>query len=143
MKLTRTTLITRDEIRKIPELHKLIGRKQAQLRYLNEKATSVSSGLAEGERVQTSPSNSADKYIVEAADLNREIQEVQLELIELQSRTDFFIRTLPRETETQKLAIKIMRYRYLKCYTWDEIADLVGYGTRWIQQIEWDIVQDL
>lgn len=136
-------MITRDEIRRIPDLHKSIERKKEQLRYLQEKATSIPSGLSESERVQTSPSNSADKYIVEAADLNRDIQQTQLELIELQDKARLFIESLPTETETQKLAAKVMRYRYLKCYTWEEIADLAGYVSRWVQQIEWDIVQDL
>ena len=136
-------MITREEIRKIPELHKLIQRKTEQLRYLSEKATSVPSGLAEGERVQTSPDNSAGKYIDAAADLNREILQDQMELLELQRKAALFIETLPMDTETNKLAVKILRYRYIKCYSWEEVSDLIGYQQRYIQRLEFDIVDTL
>lgn len=136
-------MITCDEIRKIPELHKLIERKTEQLRYLQEKATAVPSGLSEGERVQTSPSNTAGKYSDAAADLNREIRQDQLELTELQSRASLFIETLPTDTETQRLTVKVMRYRYIKCYHWREVSELLGYDERWIRRIESQCISDL
>lgn len=136
-------MITRDEIRRIPDLHKSIDRKKEQLRYLQEKATSVPSGLSEGERVQTSPSNTAGKYSDAAADLNREIRQDQLELTELQSRASLFIETLPTDTETQRLTVKVMRYRYIKCYHWWEVSELLGYDERWIRRIESQCICDL
>lgn len=136
-------MITRDEIRKIPELHKLIERKTEQLRYLQEKATAVPSGLSEGERVQTSPSNTAGKYSDAAADLNREIRQDQLELAELQSRVSLFIETLPTDTETQRLTVKVMRYRYIKCYHWWEVSEFLGYDERWIRRMEAQCISDL
>ena len=135
--------MTREEIRKIPELHKSITRKIEQLRYLEEKATAVPSGLSEGERVQTSPNNDAGKYVEAAADLNREILQDQMELLELQRKAALFIETLPMDTEIQKLTVKILRYRYIKCYSWDEVSDLTGYQRRYIQRLEFDVVDTL
>ena len=136
-------VITREEIRSIPDIHKLIQRQTEQLRYLNEKATSVPSGLAEGEKVQTSPDNSAGKYIDAAADLNREILQAQTELLELQRKAALFIETLPTDTETQRLTVKVMRYRYIKCYHWWEVSKLLGYDERWIRRIESQCISDL
>ena len=124
-------MITRDEIRSILELHNSIMRKKEQLYYLQEKATAVPSGLSDGERVQTSPSNTADRYIVEAADLNREIMDTETKLIELQRRTSLFI-----DTVQDPLARKVLKYRYLECMRWHEIADLLGYTEGYLRQIE-------
>ena len=124
-------MITRDEIRSIPDLYKSIQREKEQLRYLREKATSVPSGISDRERVQTSPSNDGNKFIEEAADLDRDIQRKELELIELQNRAKQFIVTVDHA-----LTARVLKCRYLKCYKWDEISDAVGYDLRYIQRLE-------
>ena len=131
-------MITRDEIRQIPDLHKSIERDKEQLVFLREKATCIPSTLKDQERVQTSPSNSGNKYIEEAVDLNKEIQRKKEELTELQGRAKQFIVTVE-----DPLTRKILKLRYLKCYTWDEVAELTGYVVRWVQQIEWSVIKDL
>ena len=130
-------MITRDEIRSIPELHKSIERDKEQLRFLREKATCLPS-LNDRERVQTSPSNNVNSYSDEAADLNREIRKKELELTELQGRAKEIIDTI-----SNPLAKKVMKFRYLKCLSWEGVAELAGYSERRVQQIEWEIVRDL
>ena len=130
--------MTREEIRKIPELHKSITRKIEQLRYLEEKATAVPSGLSEGERVQTSPNNDAGKYVEAAADLNREILQDRTELLDLQRKAALFI-----DTVENPLAKKVLRHRYLECMRWTDISDIMGYVTGYLQQIERETTKEL
>ena len=136
-------MITREEIRSIPELYKSIQRDKEQLLYLQEKATSVPSTIPDHERVQTSPSNNGNKYVEEAVDRSREIKEKELKLAELQHRMRGLIASLPRETETDKLAVRILRLRYLKCYTWEEVAELTGYVERHVRRVEYEILEDV
>lgn len=136
-------MITRDELRQIPQLHKDIIRKKEQLIYLEEKATSIPSVMPDPNKVQTSPNNNVNKYSDAAVDLAKEICEDEARLHKLQSKASLFIIKLPTGTETEKLTRKVMTMRYLRCYTWEEIADLTGYVVRWVQQIERDIVRDL
>ena len=125
-------MISQEELRTIPRLHKQIERDKEQLRYLREKATAIKSALdIDGERVQTSPENNANKYIEAAVDLDSEIQDKSTELIELQRRAKDFI-----DTVQDGFAAKILKHRYLKCREWDEIADLLGYDARYLQRIE-------
>ena len=136
-------MITREDIRRIPDLHRRIIRKQEQLLYLREKATSVPSGLSDTERVQSSPGNSAGRYVDAAIDLNSEIMQDMRELDELKQKASLFINTLPVDTDTERLTVKILRYRYLQCCTWDETADILGYAIRYIQDLEYKIIRDL
>ena len=66
-------MISRRELRRIPQLDKLIERKKEHLLFLEEKATSIPSTLPDHERVQTSPSGSGNRYIEAAIDLSKEI----------------------------------------------------------------------
>lgn len=127
-------MISLEELRSIPRLHKQIKRDKEQLRYLREKATAIKSALdIDGERVQTSPENNANKYIEAAVDLDKEIQAKSTELTELQRRAKEFI-----DTVQDNFAVKILKHRYLKCREWDEIADLLGYNARYLQDKESD-----
>lgn len=127
-------MISLEELRSIPRLYKQIERDKEQLRYLQEKATAIKSALdIEGERVQTSPENNANKYIEAAVDLDKEIQTKKENLLLLQSRAKDFI-----ETVQDNFAMKILKHRYLKCREWDEIADLLGYNARYLQDKESD-----
>ena len=128
-------MITRDEIRSIPELNKSIQSDKERLRVLREKATSLPS-MSDQERVQTSPHLSGNKYVEEAVDLNREIQKKEVQLVELQARASLFIYALPADTDKDKLTRKVLKYRYLRCYLWEEIANLLVYDIRWVQKIE-------
>ena len=136
-------MITRDEIRRIPELHKSILRDKEQLIFLREKATSIPSSFSDRERVQTSPNFGGNKYVEEAVDLNKDIQRKELLLVELKGKAKEFIFSLPCETETDRLTRKVLKYRYLKCYTWEDIAELVGYYERHIRRLEYQAVQQL
>lgn len=140
MKMNR---ITRDEIRSIPVIHKSIQRDKEQLRFLREKATSVPSGISDRERVQTSPSNDGNRYIEEAADLDRDIRAKENRLKTLQTQAKAFIRSLPVESEKDRLTIKVLKHRYLNCYSWDDTADLIGYDIRWLRRLEQQAVSNL
>lgn len=136
-------MITREEIRSIPVLHKQIQRDKEHLRYLQEKATSVPCATQTTERVQETKSNRAGIYVDAAVDLEKEIEAEETKLIELQTGAKEFIYSLPHETETEKLTVKILKLRYLKCYTWDYIGELVGFVQRWPQQLEADALKNL
>ncbi len=131
-------MITRDEIRAIPELHKSIQRDMGHLDYLREKATSVPSGISDGERVQTSPKNDGNKYVEAAVDLCRDIQRKEAELEDLQARAKEFISTIG-----ESLPRKVMTLRYLDCCEWDQVADLAGYTERRVQQVEFEVVSQI
>ena len=131
-------MITRDEIRSIPELHKSILRDKDQLEYLREKATSVPSGISDGERVQTSPSNDGNKYVEAAVDLNRDIQRKEAELEDLKVRAKAFIDTIE-----DPLSKRMMSFRYIDCHEWGMVAKLAGYTERRLQQLEFEIVSQI
>ena len=131
-------MITREEIRYIPELHKSIKRDKEHLRYLREKATCIPSMNTESERVQSSPSNHGNIYVEEAVDLAKVIKKKQEELEALQSKAESFIATVEGI-----LPKKILTLRYIRCYSWDIVADLVGYDERYIRRIEYQLVSDL
>lgn len=131
-------MITRDEIRYIPELHKSIKRDKEQLLFLREKATCIPSSTTDHERVQSSPSNHGNKYVEAAVDLSRDIQKKEALLTELQQNAKTFI-----ETIEEPRARRVLELRYLKCYTWEDVSELAGYTMRWAQHIEWTIVRNL
>lgn len=131
-------MITKEEIRGIPELHKSIQRDKEQLHYLREKATCIPSSFTGEERVQTSPSNHGNKYIEMASDMNKEILAKEAELLDIQKRAGEFINTI-----TDTLAKRVMKLRYLKCESWQSVSELTGYTERRVQQIEREVVQKL
>ena len=135
-------MITRDEIRSIPELHKSIQADKERLRVLREKAVSLPT-MSDQERVQTSPSGSGNRYVEAAVDLNKNIREKERQLILLQDRARAWIYSLPIENEKQKLTFRVLKYRYLKCYTWEEIADVMVYTVRHLQYIEENAVKSI
>lgn len=136
-------MITRAEIRRIPELHKSILRDKEQLIFLREKATAIPSTLPDHERVQTSPSGGGNRYVEAAIDLDKDIRRKEHLLAELQTKAREYIESLPNETETERLIHKILRYRYLKCYTWEETAELLGYYERHIRRLEYKVVSQI
>lgn len=128
-------MITRRDLRRIPQLNKLIERKKEHLLFLEEKATSIPSTMPDHERVQTSPSGSGNRYIEAAIDLSKEIAEIEKELDTLKDGANEFISSLPRDTNKQHIAVRTLRYRYIDCLCWNEIADLVGYDACYLQHI--------
>ena len=131
-------MITKEELRSIPGLHKSIQRDKEQLRFLHEKATSLPSQLTGTEKVQSSHDNNAGKYIDAAVDLEKEIREKELQLLDLQKEAAEFMNTIDAV-----LTRKVIRYRYMNCYNWDEIATLLGYEVRWLQHLEYEATYKL
>lgn len=131
-------MITRDEIRSIPELYKSIQKDKERLTYLREKATSIPSGITEGERVQTSVSSNGNRWVEEAADLDREIKAKEVMLKELRAEAATFIRTVDHE-----LTRRVLRCRYSRCFTWDETVEYLGYDLRYLHRLEAEAVEVL
>lgn len=131
-------LITRDDIRAIPDLYKSIQRDMERLYFLREKATSIPSGITEGERVQTSTSSAGNKWIEEAADLSREVEAKSKKLRALQEEADVFISTVNHE-----LTRRVLRCRYIRCFTWDETVDYLKYDLRYLHRLESEAVRTL
>ena len=131
-------MISRREIRRIPDLYKSIERDREQLLFLSEKATAVPSTIPDHERVQTSVSNNSMRYVDAAVDLGKEIQRKEAELHRLQSMAGEYIATIEGS-----LPKRIMKLRYLKCYNWDDIAEITGYAERHIHRIEAELVRKL
>ena len=128
--------MTRETIRRIPELNNKILRDKAHLRYLREKATAVPA-LSVNERVQTSKKNDRMKYSDAAVDLEAEIKQKMNELESLQKEAKEWIGTLDTAFER-----RIFLMRLYRCLTWEEIAELTGYSSRRILQIAADVIQN-
>lgn len=128
--------MTRDEIKRIPELNNRIMRDEAQLRYLKERATAVPA-LSQQERVQTSRVSDRMKYADAAVDLEVELRYRKDELKELMEEAGEWIKTL--DTSLEK---RIFKLRLHKCYTWEEIAELVGYSSRRVLQIVENVINN-
>lgn len=131
-------MITKKELRRIITLHRQIARGREQLEYLNEKATSIPSGISDGERIQRTRDNDAGKYIEAATDLARELSTAEADLEALQVNAATFIRTIEHP-----LAKKVMTMRYMNCYRWEEISELLGYVDRYLRQLERDATSAL
>ena len=135
--------MTKEELRTIPKLHTQIKRKEEQLLYLSEKATAIPSIMPDPNKVQTSPSNNANKYSDAAIDLAGEIEADKARLDELKGLAKVLIANMPRTCGRERLAVKVMKYRYIKCYTWDEIADRMGYSRDRVAHIHGEALQHL
>ena len=135
--VTTRQMISREELRQIPGLHRQIIRDLEQLRFLREKATAVPSTLTDQERVQTSNVSSGNKYVEEAVDLSHVIILKQDRLSDMQERASLFIDTVEDE-----LTRKVLRYRYIKCYTWDDTAELLGYAARYLRRLADDCTKE-
>lgn len=131
-------MISRSDLRSIPDLYRQILRDKEQLRYLREKATSLPSSFTDGERIQSSPANNQNKYIDAAVDLNREIEAKETKLLDLQSEAREFITTVE-----DPLTRRALKYRYLRCCTWSEVARLVGYTERHLYRLECEAISVL
>ena len=136
-------MITKHELRSIPNIYRQIQKDKEQLIFLREKATSLPSTLPDHERVQTSPSNNVNRYSDEASDLDKVIQIRQEELTDLQRKAKEYIDTLPQETDAEILTRRILKHRYLRCYTWREVAELTGYDIRTCCRYEFEAVREL
>lgn len=116
--------MTRENIKRIPDLNNKILHDEAQLRYLKEKATAIPA-LTAVERVQSSRKIDSMKYADAAVDLEIELRQRRDELRELTEEAMEWIMTLKTPLER-----RIFRLRLIKCFTWDEIAELIGYSRR-------------
>ena len=128
--------MTREIIRRIPQLNNKILRDEAQLRELKEKATAIPT-LSASEKVQTSRNLDRMKYADAAVDLEKELGDKRDELKELMEEAELWIDTLDTSLDR-----RIFRLRLLRCLTWDEIAELIGYSRRRVFEIAEIVIQN-
>lgn len=128
--------MTREIIRRIPEIYKKILREEAQLQFLREKATSLPALIVE-EKVQTSVKKDSMKYVDAAIDLEIEIIQLKHELNNLTEEAKDWIETLDVPIER-----RIFQMRLIDCLNWEDIAELIGYSSRRIRQIATMVVNN-
>lgn len=129
--------MTREDIRRIPELNNRILRDEAHLRYLKEKATAIPEMPYDREKVKTNKKMDRMRYADEAVDLEIEIEYRREALKEMQKDATLWIDTLDSYFDK-----RIFRLRLIKCLTWEEIADLIGYTSRRVYQIAERVIND-
>ena len=109
-------------------LNRRIASDVEEMKELRELAESVTSPQY-GERVQTSPSYTAPfvRSIEKLVDLEAKIADELDRLVDLKTEIR---ETIDRvEDADQRM---LLRYRYIHFHTWEEIADEMNYGLRWV-----------
>ena len=99
-----------------------------ELKELRELAESVSAPQLE-ERVQTSRSTTAPfvRSIEKILDLEAKVADELDRLVEMKTEIRETIDKV--DDHDQKM---LLRYRYIHFHTWEEIADEMHYGLRWV-----------
>lgn len=125
--------MTRDELHQIPARDREIQQAKARLASLQARAESTE--IRYEERVQSSGGAGREAYMAEAADTEREIEA----LAQLQAKAKLRARDLiegisDQEYEARQVK-KVLRYRYLHCWTWEAIAEATCYSYRWTQRL--------
>ena len=91
-------------------------------------------------RVQNSMPPSGNKFAVAAADLTDIIKAEDNELQELQHKVLVFIKTLPGPPQ---IDARVMHLRYVDCFEWHIIINLLGYTERQVFRIHRRILEEL
>jgi len=129
--------LTREELRAIPQMHKQMVKDVERLHELEAKAVEVRSSCSgNADRVQTSVTSRAGIYVEAAADLRKELEARDADLKLWKSYAEDWISELPDEKITDKQIKRVLTYRYVKAYSWELIAELVGLTLRRVHQID-------
>lgn len=135
--MVRITLTIKD-LHRIIYLHRQIERDCEQLYALRDMAEGTSSKPTDNLRVQTSLPTGGNKFADAAADLGEIIEEEVQELTQLKAKVRKFVDNLDVSVDT-----RIIEMRYISCYDWQEIAELLGYAERHIFRIHNKLIADL
>ena len=117
--------MTQEEIRAIPAAAIRISRHLDRLRYLKQKSTSVPA-MQTSERVQTSAIDRSMVLSDSIIDLEREVAGERKELDQMRKQASQFFASCDLTLEEREL----LDYRYIYCYTWEEVASLLHVGER-------------
>lgn len=115
-------------------LDALIDADLAELRELKQLALSVSSpslsGMPSGGQKQQAPFvNPVQKIVDLEAHINSEIDR----FVDLKTEIRSYLEQI--QDNTQRC---VLQYRYILFYSWNDIADKMGYTVQWIHQIHKD-----
>ena len=117
--------MTQEEIRAIPAAAVQIHKHLDRLEFLKAKSTSVSA-MQTSERVQTSVIDRSMVVADSIVDLEREIDAEKRELDQMRKSASQFFAAHELTLEEREL----LDYRYIYCYTWEEVASLLHVGER-------------
>jgi DNA-directed RNA polymerase specialized sigma24 family protein len=117
--------MTQDELKEIPIFAKQIDKHLDRLKFLKAKSTSVPA-MQTSERVQTSVIDRSMVVADSIVDLEREIDAEKKELDRMRKSASQFFALHDLTLEEREL----LDYRYIYCYTWEEVASLLHVGER-------------
>ena len=132
--------LTRNNLRRIISLQRQLQRDREQLHMLLDLAEGTASVPTDTIRVQNSMPPSGNKFAVAAADLTDIIKAEDNELQELQHKVLVFIKTLPGPPQ---IDARVMHLRYVDCFEWHIIINLLGYTERQVVRIHRRILEEL
>lgn len=117
--------MTQEELREIPIFAGQINKRLERLNYLKEKSTCVPS-LQTTERVQTTVIDRSNVLSDTIVDLESEIEEEVRRLKAMQNQAEKCFSAHDLSLDEREL----LEYRYIYCYTWEEVASLLHIGER-------------
>lgn len=132
--------LTQSNLRRIISLQRQLQRDKEQLHMLLDLAEGTASVPTDTIRVQNSMPPSGNKFAVAAADLTDIIKAENNELQELQHKVLVFIKTLPGPPQ---IDARVMHLRYVDCFEWHIIINLLGYTERQVFRIHRRILEEL
>ena len=132
--------LTQSNLRRIISLQRQLQRDKEQLHMLLDLAEGTASVPTDIVRVQNSMPPSGNKFAVAAADLTDIIEAEDSELQELQHKVLVFIKTLPGPPQ---IDARVMQLRYVDCFEWHIIINLLGYTERQVFRIHRRILEGL
>lgn len=120
-------MITKEEIKRIPAMHKELSEDIKRLRWVEEN---VACNHVVDQKIQSVNDNKTSNQSDEAIELKTELEQRQEELIVLKRELEEWIKTLE-----DSRAQRIMMARYIECHRWKWIAKSEGITTRRCYQI--------
>ena len=132
--------LTQSNLRRIISLQRQLQRDKEQLHMLLDLAEGTASVPTDIVRVQNSMPPSGNKFAVAAADLTDIIEAEDSELQELQDKVVVYIKTLPGPPQ---IDARVMQLRYVDCFEWHIIINLLGYTERQVFRIHRRILEGL
>ena len=132
--------LTQSNLRRIISLQRQLQRDKEQLHMLLDLAEGTTSVPTDIVRVQNSMPPSGNKFAVAAADLTDIIEAEDIELQELQDKVVVYIKTLPGPPQ---IDARVMHLRYVDCFEWHIIINLLGYTERQVFRIHRRILEGL
>ena len=128
--------MTKEELREIPNIEKIIEDKKEQLVNLKAMAMGIPS-IKPKIKVQESTSNKSMAIVAEAVDLEREIEKDIIKLIKMRKKAYYMLDKL---SGTER---RLMELRYVNGYTWEVVAEKMEMSVRHVYRIHGRILKKL